>query len=231
MKAIGQLAGGIAHDFNNHLGGIMGYADLLLLEFKENEKIKKYIEAIITAVKRTTGLISKLLAFASKGKYQSVPVDLNKIIDDTVFLLERSIHKKVTIIRKNNSPEAFTIGDPDQLENALLNLGINARDAMPNGGEIKFSLSIRDLQSDFCKTGLFQIKQGKFVQISVTDTGSGISEDVLQHIFEPFFTTKTKGTGIGLASVYGTIKKHKGAVKVKSEVGQGTSVSLFLPVC
>jgi two-component system cell cycle sensor histidine kinase/response regulator CckA len=231
MKAVGQLAGGISHDFNNQLSGILGYADLLRHKLTDNPELMSYVDAIITAGQRSAGLTAQLLAFSRQGKYLSVPVDVHAIIDETVQMLERSIHKNIKIITQFEAPRAVTTGDPAQLENALLNLAINARDAMPTGGELVFSTSLIELDESFHAENIFDIRPGQYIQIRVTDTGEGMSREMLQRIFEPFFTTKEKGkgTGMGLASVYGAIKNHKGAVDVRSQIGKGTEIVLYLP--
>jgi two-component system, cell cycle sensor histidine kinase and response regulator CckA len=232
MEAIGQLAGGIAHDFNNQLSGILGYAGLLKMELAQNPELKQYAEGIITAGQRSSGLTAQLLAFSRQGKYLSVPVDLHALIDETVQILSRSINKNIAITTRFDAPSAITVGDPTQLENAFLNLAINARDAMPSGGEIVFSTCLVTLDEAFREKNLFHILPGTYIRVCVSDTGAGMSDDVKKRLFEPFFTTKEqgKGTGMGLASVYGTLKNHKGALDVRSEEGKGTTFTLYLPL-
>jgi CheY-like chemotaxis protein len=147
-------------------------------------------------------------------------------------LLQRSIHKKIVVKQEFKANPSLVIGDPNQLQNALLNLALNARDAMPKkGGEITFITDIADLDNEFCVQSSYEITTGKYLRVLVTDTGTGMDEDTLRHIFEPFFTTKElgKGTGMGLAAVYGTIKNHKGAINVYSELKKGTTFELYLP--
>ena len=232
MEAIGQLAGGIAHDFNNQLVGVLGYADLMKQELAGNEKFEKYLDSIILAARRSADLISQLLAFASRGKYLTVQIDIRKLIDETIRILERSIDKNIVIKTCYQAGSMLTTGDPAQLGNALLNLAINARDAMPSGGVLTFSVSKVFLDGNFQPGRLIDFFPGDFLRISVADTGTGISETDLARIFEPFFTTKEKGkgTGMGLASVYGTVKNHSGTLEVKSLPGRGTEMILFLPV-
>ncbi|MBN1962322.1 MAG: response regulator [Deltaproteobacteria bacterium] len=232
MEAIGFLAGGVAHDFNNQLCGILGYTDLLQLELSDASfKVTNYLDGIKVATQRAAGLTSQLLAFARQGKYLSVSVNVHKLILETIEILARSINKNIKIITHLEAGNSYTLGDPSQLESVLLNLGINARDAMPEGGELLFETGIVDVDGDFTRNNIFKLEQGKYIRICVSDTGLGMTEDVRKRIFEPFFTTKEygKGTGMGLASVYGTVKNHRGAVEVTSIPGKGTEMILFLP--
>jgi two-component system, cell cycle sensor histidine kinase and response regulator CckA len=231
MEAIGQLAGGVAHDFNNQLAGIVGFADLLARELEDRPDLASMAEAILKAAKRSSGLTAQLLAFSRQGKYQSTPVDLNQIIDEVVTLLGRSIDKTIHISTKYLAAPAVTLGDPSQLQNAVLNLAINARDAMPTGGELTFATSNVVLDKDYCSRSPYHPTPGKYIQISVIDTGMGMSAETQDRMFEPFFTTKAtgKGTGMGLAAVYGTMKSHKGVIGVYSELGHGTEMKLYFP--
>ncbi len=232
MEAIGQLAGGIAHDFNNQLSGILGFADLLHTELAADPELASYAEYIITGVKRSSTLTTQLLAFARKGKYLTESVDAHKIVREVVTLLERTIEKKIALRRHLDASPCVTQGDPAQLQNAVLNLAINARDAMPEGGEICFNTAVVTLDRQYCAHSQFDLQPGRFVRLSVTDTGVGIAREVQHRIFEPFFTTKEpgRGTGMGLAAVYGTVKSHAGAVSVYSEPGKGSTFNLYLPL-
>jgi PAS domain S-box-containing protein len=232
MEAIGQLAGGIAHDFNNQLSGILGFASLLKNDLVDKPEQKRFAEGIIAAGQRSAELTAQLLAFSRQGNYLSIPVNVHALIDETVNILTRSIDKNIKITTHYGAAQPVVTGDPTQLENAFLNLAINARDAMPSGGELLFSTDMVELDNQYCAHSLFKIRPGPYVQIRVVDTGVGMSDDTLKRIFEPFFTTKQKGkgTGMGLASVYGTIKTHKGAIDVFSQPGKGTEFVLyFLP--
>ncbi|HPJ33992.1 MAG TPA: PAS domain S-box protein [Spirochaetota bacterium] len=231
MDAIGQLAGGVAHDFNNHLSGILGYAEILSMKLKDNS-LKKYSDGIISVAMRSADLIKKLLAFARKGQFQLMNVDMHHIIDETIEILKHSIDRRITIVKKYNSEETLVSGDPSQLQNVLLNIGLNARDAMPAGGKLFFETREVVFNKDMPRVQLMDILEGDYISISVTDTGIGMDEEVKSHLFEPFFTTKEsgKGTGMGLASVYGTIKNHNGSVSVYSEPGEGTTFRIYLPV-
>ncbi len=232
MEAIGQLAGGIAHDFNNQLTGIMGYADLLRENLVHNKDLFRYADMIITATRRSADLTDQLLAFARKGKYLEIPINMHKVISEVVSLLEHSIDKKVQIKQNLYANPPITSGDPTQMQNALLNLAINARDAMPDGGEMIFSTDVIFLDEEYCSANPYEIVPGSYLQVSITDTGTGMDEETQRHIFEPFFTTKEtgKGTGMGLAAVYGTVKNHKGAINVYSELEFGTTFKIYLPL-
>lgn len=231
MDAIGQLAGGIAHDFNNQLTGILGYAEMLKPKLTDQKQLQ-YLYEIIESGKRSTDLIKQLLAFSRKGQYELIPVDLHKTISEVVSLLQCSLDKRILIKLRLNAALPITKGDPSQLHNAILNLAINARDAMPQGGEITFETGTTDLDKDTCRLHHYTIAPGKYLKISVTDTGIGIDKETLKHIFEPFFTTKPvgRGTGMGLPAVYGTVKKLSGAIDVTSELGHGTTFSLLFPL-
>ncbi|MBN2712219.1 MAG: response regulator [Planctomycetes bacterium] len=227
MEAIGQLAGGVAHDFNNQLGGILGYAELLSSKL-EDLKLRHAAERILQAALRAADLTKQLLAFARKGKFLVVPVDIHSIIDEVISLLEHSIDKKIMLRRDFKAEIPMTMGDPTQLQNVFLNLALNARDAMPKGGTLLFSTELVDL--DDTAFG-FDIPADKYIQICVSDSGEGISPEIKKRIFEPFFTTKGqgKGTGLGLAAAYGTVKNHHGAISVYSEIGHGTTFKIYLP--
>ena len=231
MEAIGQLAGGVAHDFNNMLTAIMASAEHLRMLSTTDEQLE-LCELVVTAAERTAQLTRKLLSFSRKGKVRSVHTDVHGIIEETAALLGRSIDRRVRITVELGAPSATVEGDAGELSNAILNLGINARDAMPNGGELRITSSHRNLDEASCATMPFVLQPGTYLQISVHDTGAGISQEHLPRVFEPFFTTKPvgQGTGLGLAAVYGTVVDHGGAVTVYSEVGRGTVFHLYLPL-
>ncbi len=231
MDVVGQLAGGVAHDFNNMLSGIMGSAELLSYETADNPKLKRYIDLIIESAKRSANLTSQLLAFSRKVKTVSTPVNIHDLIRAAIDLLERSIDKKISIVTELNALNSFTIGDPGLLQNAILNLSINARDAMTDGGTLTISTADVILDSGLIKNNSFNLEAGPYIEIDVADTGSGIAKDIISRIFDPFFTTKPagKGTGLGLSGVYGTVREHKGAVNVYSEPDRGTVFKIYLP--
>ncbi len=231
MDALGQLAGGVAHDFNNQLSVILGYANMLESQV-ELPKPKKYIENICKAVQRSSDLTRNLLAFARKGQNQSLLVHVHSLIDETIEMLERTIDKRIEIKKTFDACTDVVLGDPSQLQHAFLNLSVNARDAMATGGSLIFETEILNIEDEFIASHGGGIQAGRYIKISVSDTGSGMSDEVKKHLFEPFFTTKPlgKGTGLGLASVYGTIKNHKGTLDVHSEIGRGTTFKLYLPL-
>jgi two-component system, cell cycle sensor histidine kinase and response regulator CckA len=227
MDAIGQLAGGIAHDFNNQLSGILGFAELLSLQLAD-PKLIEYANGIQTAAERSADLTRQLLAFARKGKFRSESVDLHALIEETVQILGRSIDKRINVKTKLSASRSVTQGDASQLQSALLNLGVNARDAMPEGGQLRYSTTNIELTEHHPPS----LKPGHYLEIHITDSGCGMSDEVKQHLFEPFFTTKTigKGTGMGLASVYGIVTNHGGHIHFESAVGIGTTAHLLLPL-
>jgi PAS domain S-box-containing protein len=230
MEAIGTLAGGVAHDFNNILTGILGYAALLKKGAEPGDRVHRAAEVIEKGAQRGAGLTRQLLGFARKGKNQSVPVDLHESIRETLELLGRTLDKNIRISQKTGPARAFVLGDPAQIQQVVLNLSVNARDAMPEGGDLVFGVDIVVLADEDCRRRP-GTKPGDYVRLTITDTGCGISEDVQARMFEPFFTTKErgKGTGMGLAMVYGIVHNHGGAVIVESEVGRGTTVEIDLP--
>jgi len=232
MDAIGQLAGGVAHDFNNMLGAIMGAAELLKSpDVSLGKEEIEYVDMIINASTRAADLTAKLLAFGRKGKIISSVVDIHNVIDDTVSILRSTIDKKIVITVNNNASVHTVTGDASGLHSTLINLGINASHAMPNGGELVIGTTNIVLDSAYCNNSPFEIEEGNYIQIEVQDTGCGIPSENLLKIFEPFFTTSEpgSGTGLGLAAVYGTVQDHLGAISVRSQVGIGTSFRISLP--
>ena len=232
MKAVGQLAGGVAHDFNNQLSGIMGFADLLRTRVGHDPTLSRYAESILVGAQRATDLTAKLLAFARKGKVLTVPVDLHRIVFEVASLLKHSIGKHIHIRQELSADPSTTKGDPSQLQSTILNLAINARDAMPKGGELVMATDLVTVDESWSERLLFGIPPGPYIRVDVRDTGVGIPPEVMDRIFEPFFTTKdeSKGTGLGLAAVYGTLRNHGGGIAVESSVGHGTTFTLLLPV-
>ncbi len=232
MDAIGQLAGGIAHDFNNQLAGIMGFAEMILICEGLKDNVKRYTKSIIKSTENASNLTKELLAYSRKGQYQKKPIDIHNTLKDVLSILQHSIDKKITLIMDISAESSVVSGDPTQLQNALLNLGINARDAMPDGGKLTFTTSIVSFNESYIKFRGYDVSPGNYILISITDTGIGMSKEVKKHIFEPFYTTKSEGqgTGMGLAAVYGTVKTNKGNIDVYSEPGKGTVFKLYLPL-
>jgi CheY-like chemotaxis protein len=231
MEVIGQLAGGIAHDFNNILGAISGYGDIILLRYQEDERLAKYAKMILSAAGRASDLTKKLLTFSRKSKLRMETIDVHKIIEETVDLLERTIDKNIKVKYVFNAKNPCITGDSSQIQSAIINLAINSRDAMPEGGEIFISTENTVLDEKLTIFHAYSISPGSYLAVSVRDTGEGMEQRVLSHLFEPFFTTKDigKGTGLGLASVYGTVKSHNGYIDVKSEPGKGSTFTLYVP--
>lgn len=232
LDAIGQLAGGVAHDFNNMLSGILGAAQLLKTpERKLDEESLKYAELIVKSVTRAADLTAKLLAFGRKSEILFAPLDLHSIIDDAQAILGRTFDKKIQLTVEKQAEYSTVIGDSSALQSALMNIGINASHSMPNGGKIQLNTQNIHLDNSYCKASPFDILPGEYIDIEIRDTGQGIPQDHLRKIFEPFFTTKgkDKGTGLGLAAVYGTILDHHGAINVYSEENTGTVFHIYLP--
>lgn len=231
MDAIGQLAGGVAHDFNNMLGGIIGFAELLAKKVESDKESSTYIEMIIDTSEKAAGLTKKLLAFAKKSNIPSTSVDMHTIIYDSVELLRRTIDKRIDLITNLNATNNFVVGDPSQLQNILINMGINAGYAIEQTGSISFSTADIYVTEDYISNNDITVKSGNYIEIKVTDTGRGIPKENLNKIFEPFFTTREngKGTGLGLSAVYGTVQQHKGDIEVSSTIDCGTTFTVILP--
>ncbi|MFC1556076.1 PAS domain S-box protein, partial [candidate division KSB1 bacterium] len=228
MESIGRLAGGIAHDFNNILTGIMGYSELLHMRFPDIDSTEgKAAYVILRSTERAAQLTRQLLGFARAGKYDPNPVSINRILEDTVRVLEKIFEKKIDVHLQLEKNLSVVVADSNQLGQVFTNILINAKDAMPNGGE----LSIISENSTVEKTSaLPELKPGKYVKVQVKDTGTGIPDNLIKSIFEPFFTTKKEGqgTGLGLASAYGIVKNHDGYIYCDSEVGKGTVITIYL---
>ncbi len=231
MEAVGTLAGGIAHDFNNLLTGILGFADLLKSRPQDAEKTLEAAEIIQKAAERATRLTSQLIGFARQGKTQNSRVSINGLIDELVDFLSHTLPRAIRIDFDASEEGLSVLGDQNQLHQALLNLALNARDAMPNGGQLVFRAEMVG-RDELQGTDPIVNAGEEWVCISVTDTGEGISNEHLGRIFEPFFTTKPvgKGSGMGLAMVYSIIRNHNGMVDVESQVGGGTTFRILLPL-
>ncbi|HWR71549.1 MAG TPA: PAS domain S-box protein [Nitrospirota bacterium] len=231
LESIGVLAGGVAHDFNNILTAILGYTEIIRKNTEGNEKVSRSLNVIETAARKSGRMISQLLDFSRKKTQESVPFSINDVVQDTVRLLERVIGKNVSIseLLENDLPSVR--GDVNQLEQVLMNLIVNARDAMPGGGRIL--ISTRTVEAGRGETDVPPfIKKGRYALLSVADTGAGIPPEIKDKIFEPFFTTKErgKGTGLGLSMAYGVVREHDGYITVQSELNKGTTFSIFLPI-
>ncbi|WP_313483695.1 ATP-binding protein [Stutzerimonas kunmingensis] len=233
MEAVGQLTGGIAHDFNNLLTGIIGSLDLMQRRHQRNEslELERYIGAAVTSAQRAAALTQRLLAFSRQQALDLKPVDVNQLVASLEDLLHRTTGENITIETRLSAGLLPACMDVNQLESALINLVINARDAMPYGGRITLSTASFTMGEtpDPKKRGM---SAGEYVLLSVTDTGTGMAPNVMARAFEPFFTTKPigQGTGLGLSMVYGYIKQAKGYIQIESEPDIGTRVHLYLPV-
>lgn len=231
MEAVGQLAGGIAHDFNNILTAIIGYSHLLLMKMKTGNPDRPYVEHIIASSERAAHLTQSLLAFSRKQVIDLKPVNLNGIIRRTEHLLGRVIGEDIefkTMLAEEGLP---VLADGIHIEQVLMNLAANARDAMPNGGIFRMETGAVAMGEDFIRAHSYG-RPGKYACLSITDTGTGMDDNISRRIFEPFFTTKEvgKGTGLGLSMVYGIIKQHHGYIDVYSKPGEGTTFKIFLPL-
>lgn len=226
LEALGQLAGGIAHDFNNQLSGIMGFAQLIDTE-TDKEMLETAVEGILTASERAASLTTKLLSFSRKSKHETEVFMVNDVVKETIMVLERSLQKKISLHHELENEPLHIEGDSSQIANALLNLGINARDAMNDGGLLTYKT-----EKVIISKNTADLEMGEYICISVSDTGTGMSREIQEKVFEPFFTTKElgKGTGLGLAAVYGTVRQHNGVIKLESELGQGTTFFLYFPL-
>jgi signal transduction histidine kinase len=226
MEAIGRLAGGIAHDFNNLLTAIIGYADLLSARLQDPSSAQ-YAELIGKAGEQAAGLTRQLLAFSRKQILQPRVVDLNELVGDMQKLLQRVIGEHIQLHVETAADPARVMADPTQLEQVILNLGVNARDAMPRGG----TLTIRTKNIERLAKDGVDLPPGRYLTLTVSDTGCGIDEQTKQRIFEPFFTTKEagKGTGLGLATVYGIVRQSGGCISVDSTPGEGSHFTIYLP--
>jgi len=233
VKAIGLLAGGIAHDFNNQLAIIMGYASALLsAKSLSPEKQRECLEHILTAAGSSADLTRQLLAFARKGNYQSVPVSMHAVIIEVISIFNHTIDKRISI-KVDLDATLFTVkGDFAQLQNMIMNIAINAKNAMPNGGMITFKTTNENLIEKDNSNPDFTLNPGKYIKIMISDTGSGMSHETMEHIFEPFFTTDNSGagTGLGLAAASGILKNHNGRISVESSSGSGSTFTVELPV-
>ncbi len=234
MEAVGTLAGGIAHDFNNILTGILGFTQLLMIREKDNEESISFLKRIEHEVKRASELTSQLLTFSRRMDSKRKPFDLNKAIRQTAGILSRTFPKTIEIQTSLEPDLSLIHADPTQIEQILMNLAINARDAILEQGEhgtISITTAPVTLDKEFCRLHVGAVP-GKYALLKISDTGVGIPSDILSRIFDPFFTTKEpgKGTGLGLAMVYGVVKAHDGYIDVHSTPKQGTVFDIYLPL-
>jgi PAS domain S-box-containing protein len=231
MEAIGRLAGGVAHDFNNLLMAIQTNAMLLADDLSDNPEAREQLSEIDDAATRGADLTRQLLGFARKGNLRMAPIDIHDSIHEVTKLLRRSIDPRIEVCHELTAPGAVIEGDSSQWHNALLNLAVNAADAMDGGGVLTFKTDLQDMRETDLSRYMPKLQPGKYLRVSVCDTGVGMDDDTRRQMFEPFFTTKPlgKGTGLGLAGVFGTVQSHDGAIDVSSSPGEGTTVRILLP--
>ncbi len=231
MEMLGQMASGIVHDHNNLLAGIMGYAEILHNRLNDNDgNLKRYAKTVMDAARRAADLSQRLLRFSRQRGKKRETVNIHMLIDEVVMLLGRTIESRVAISKKMTAPSAYVNGDPTELQNALMNLCLNARDAISGCGMIE--IGTRQIQLDELTAHHKGLVSGTYLLVTVSDDGSGMDSATQARIFEPFFTTKgeQKGTGLGLAMVYQSVRQHGGAIQVHSVAGEGTTFSLYFPL-
>ena len=229
MEAIGQLTGGLAHDFNNMLTVVMGNLQGLVDALGDHPAVAEYVEPALAAAEGGAGLIRRLLAFSRQQPIAPVVVEVNELVLDMARMIRRSLPSTITVSTASRDVDLRALVDPNQLESALLNLALNARDAMPNGGELRIECSLECIEG--AAAADLELSPGCYVQITVADNGTGMDGATLARVFEPFFTTKKfgLGSGLGMAMVYGFIKQSGGGVRIRSRQAVGTTVSLLLP--
>ena len=230
MEAIGRLAGGIAHDFNNLLTGILGHTSLGLMDLSSQHPLRENLQQIEKAATSAASLTRQLLTFSRKQIIEPQVVDLNVLIKDLHKMLGRLIGEDIELQSRTQKAPARILVDPSLTEQVLINLAVNARDAMPEGGKLTIETAEVVFDEEYCQRHT-EAKPGLHIMLAVSDTGVGMDTKVKEHLFEPFFTTKEKGkgTGLGLAMVYGAVKQHRGSIEVYSEVGQGTTFKIYFP--
>ncbi|MGA6925273.1 MAG: response regulator [Desulfosarcina sp.] len=229
MESLGTLAGGIAHDFNNLLMGIQGRSSLISMDLKASHPVLEHVKAIDDYIDSAKGLTQQLLGFARGGTYEVTPTDITELILKTANMFGRT-KKEITIETQFQRSNVVVEADHRQVEQVLLNLYVNAWQAMPEGGTLRLETKDAKLGAKICRP--YGVTPGRYVHVSVTDTGIGMDQKTLKRIFDPFFTTKKKGrgTGLGLASAYGIVKNHGGIINAHSEIGYGTTFNLYLPI-
>lgn len=231
MEAVGALAGGISHDFNNILTAVIGYGDILQRQLAHDHAARHNVDQILLAAEKAANLVHGLLAFSRKQVMNPRPVDLNRIIINVEKLLSRLITEDITLRVRLTERETVIMADQGQIDQILMNLVTNARDAMPKGGALTIETAIMDMDMNFLKEHGFGAR-GHYVMVSISDTGTGMDEQSRQRIFEPFYTTKPmgKGTGLGLSIVYGIVKQHNGFLELQSKLGKGTTFRIYFPL-
>jgi signal transduction histidine kinase len=231
LESVGRLAGGIAHEFNNLLTVINGYSRFLLDRLNPADPLHSFAAAIRTSGERAAGLTQQLLAFGRKQVFRPAHVDVNTTVRALAEMLQPLIGENITLATKLDLSAGAVFADPDQLQQVLLNLVLNARDAMPKGGRIEIASANVEVDKEGSAAGDTDASPGRYVSIAVTDNGCGMDEKTRQQLFEPFFTTKEvgRGSGLGLAAVYGIVRQSGGWIDVRSTLGTGTTFNVFLP--
>ncbi|HEV8693733.1 MAG TPA: PAS-domain containing protein [Lysobacter sp.] len=231
MEAVGQLTGGLAHDFNNMLTVVIGNLASLRERHPDAVEIEEFVVPAISAAQRGAVLIKRLLTFTRQQPIEARPVDIRAMVSDTMVLLKRTLPENIDIASTSSAEPLHALTDPHQLENALLNLALNARDAMPDGGQLRIEASTLELTAE--QALQFEVEPGRYMALSVADTGTGMDPVTLARAFEPFFTTKRfgSGSGLGLSMVYGFVKQSGGGIRIESPIGSGCTVTLVLPSC
>ncbi|HOP64697.1 MAG TPA: PAS domain S-box protein, partial [Spirochaetota bacterium] len=230
MESVGRLAGGVAHDFNNMLSVIIGHSDMALGKIGSDHPVHNNLRQILSAAKRSAGITRQLLAFSRKQTIAPKQLDLNELVEGMIKILQRLIGENITLLWHPSEKIWPVFMDPSQIDQLLMNLCVNARDAIPDIGSIIIETDIKIFDESYC-TNHVDFIPGEFVLLSVSDDGVGMDKETLEHIFEPFFTTKEqgKGTGLGMATVYGIVKQNNGFINCYSEPGQGTTLRIYLP--
>ena len=232
MEAVGQLTGGIAHDFNNMLTGVIGALDIMKRRIAAGrlDDLDRFMDAASTSAHRAAGLTARLLAFSRRQSLDSKPIDANRLVEGLEDLMRRTIRENIALRIAPGDGVPFAVADANQLESAILNLAINARDAMPEGGQLTIETSVANLDEAYSRVKP-DVKPGRYVLVAVSDTGVGIAPELIEKVFDPFFTTKPigQGTGLGLSMVYGFARQSGGQVRVHSQPGVGTTVTIYLP--
>jgi two-component system cell cycle sensor histidine kinase/response regulator CckA len=236
LAAVGQLAGGIAHDFNNFLTSVMLHTHILTHMEDIPEKAKSIAETIASESRRAAQLVRQILDFSRRSMVETKAVDLAAFLDETVDILRKTLPENIQILVETEGDEHIVKADPTRVQQIVMNLALNARDAMPQGGRLRIDLSkIQTMpgeQLDVAEMWSTDMPSGEWICLAISDTGVGMTEKTRSHLFEPFFTTKRpKGTGLGLAQVYGIVKQHEGYIGVDTELGRGTTFRIYLPAC
>lgn len=232
LRMIGQFASGIAHDFGNQLYGIMGFTELIKFEVQDNPKVLHYVDKVLFSTQHAVQIIQQLLTFSREEQFQQTLIHVHELIKNVIDILSLNLSKKIKINQKLEATSDVVSGDLIQIQNLFLNLGLNAQDAMPDGGNLTFSTKIVKLDQVEHLQLFDSITPGTYLLAEVRDTGIGMSKQVMKKMLEPFFTTKPpeKGTGLGLSTVYGTIQKHKGFINVYSEPQKGSHFLIYFPL-